>query len=122
MPPAYQLKVPLLFGPPRRRPRSSLEQSRFHLLFEAIAAPADIDGDGVVQQAVERALDDDLGGAVDVRGRLIEDQDAGIGEQRSRDRADRRPTRYVFASGWRMRFDRCLTCRGAAMLHCARLC
>ena len=39
-----------------------------------------------VQQPVERALDQDLGGAVDVRRRLVEDQDARVGEQCARDR------------------------------------
>ena len=38
------------------------------------------------QQRVERLLDQDLAGAVDVRRRLVEDQDAWIGEQRARDR------------------------------------
>ena len=38
------------------------------------------------QQRVERLLDQDLARAVDVRGRLVEDQDARVGEQRARDR------------------------------------
>ena len=39
-----------------------------------------------VQQAVERLLDQHLGRPVDVRGRLVEDQDARVGEQRAADR------------------------------------
>ena len=38
------------------------------------------------EQRVERLLDQDLAGAVDVRGRLVEDQDPRVGEQRARDR------------------------------------
>ena len=39
-----------------------------------------------VEEAVERALDQDLRRPVDVRGRLVEDQDARVGEQGARDR------------------------------------
>ena len=38
------------------------------------------------EQAVERALDQHLRRPVDVRGRLVENQDARVGEQRARDR------------------------------------
>ena len=38
------------------------------------------------QQPVESALDQDLAGAVDVRSRLVEDEDARVGEERARDR------------------------------------
>src|SRR3954447_5550067 len=38
------------------------------------------------QEPVERALDQQLGRPVDVRGRLVEDQDPRVGEQRPRDR------------------------------------
>ena len=38
------------------------------------------------EQPVERLLDQHLGRAVDVRGRLVEDEDPRVGEQRPRDR------------------------------------
>ena len=38
------------------------------------------------EQRVERLLDQDLAGSVDVRGRLVENEDARVGEQRPRDR------------------------------------
>src|ERR1700730_2171708 len=39
-----------------------------------------------MQQTVERALDDDLGGTVDVRGRLVEDEDARVSKERAGNR------------------------------------
>ena len=39
-----------------------------------------------LQEPVERLLDQHLGRAVDVRRRLVEDEDARVGEQRARDR------------------------------------
>ncbi len=38
------------------------------------------------QQPVERVLDEHLARPVDVRRRLVEDEDAWVGEQRPRDR------------------------------------
>ena len=49
-------------------------------------AVRDDDRRAAVQQPVERLLDQDLGRPVDVRRRLVEDEDARIGEQRARDR------------------------------------
>src|SRR6185312_2070638 len=49
-------------------------------------AVGDDDGAAAVQEPVERALDHDLGRPVDVRGRLVQDQDARVGEQRAGDR------------------------------------
>ena len=49
-------------------------------------AVGDDDRRAAAQQPVERVLDQDLGRPVDVRGRLVEDQDARVGEQRARDR------------------------------------
>ena len=46
----------------------------------------DDDRRAAAQQPVERLLDQDLRRPVDVRGRLVEDQDARIGEQGARDR------------------------------------
>jgi len=49
-------------------------------------AVRDDDRRAAVQQPVECTLDQDLGGAVDVRRRLVEDQDARVRKQRPRDR------------------------------------
>jgi hypothetical protein len=39
-----------------------------------------------VEQPVERGLDQDLGRTIDVRRRLVEDEDARIGQERTGDR------------------------------------
>jgi hypothetical protein len=49
-------------------------------------AVGDDDRRAAAQQPIERALDQYLGRPVDVRGRLIEDQDPRIGEEGTRDR------------------------------------
>ena len=60
MPPTYQVKVP----PPGYSLSAGgrdlrLEQSRLHLLLEPVAVAPDVDGDRVVQQAVEDGGGDD---------------------------------------------------------------
>ena len=49
-------------------------------------AVGDDDRGPPVQEPVERALDQQLGRAVDVRGRLVEDEDPWVGQQRPSDR------------------------------------
>jgi len=49
-------------------------------------AVRDDDRGPAAQEPVECALDQDLGGAVDVRRRLVEDQDPRVREERTGDR------------------------------------
>src|SRR3954470_9388370 len=49
-------------------------------------AMGDDDAGAPGEQRAERALDDALGARVDVGGRLVEDEDARIGEHRARER------------------------------------